>query len=136
MYLHLSNQCTHSSSLAANPTTGQCTPVARVIRMCDASKTKYGQLGAMISWSVIERDPKSARSFTMSCGCSGSTTGSLSHTIRIRNFAERGWKDTKRLSNRVLDHSGAPRSAVLSSMLRVLATQPRRKKELKLAHSH
>ena len=28
-----------------------------------------------------------------------------------QNFAERGWQDTKRLSNRVLDHSGAPQSA-------------------------
>ena len=28
-----------------------------------------------------------------------------------QNFAKRGWKDTKLLANRVLDHSGAPRSA-------------------------
>jgi hypothetical protein len=28
-----------------------------------------------------------------------------------QNFAEQGWKDTKLLSNRVLDHSGGPRSA-------------------------
>ena len=28
-----------------------------------------------------------------------------------QNFTEHGWKDTKLLANRVLDHSGAPRSA-------------------------
>ena len=33
-----------------------------------------------------------------------------------QNFAERGWKDTKQLSNQVLDHSGAPRSAWLLAL--------------------
>ena len=47
---------------------------------------KYGSLEPWMSWSVIEQGPKSARSFTMSCGRSESTTGSLSRTIRIRTL--------------------------------------------------
>jgi hypothetical protein len=36
-----------------------------------------------------------------------------------QNFAERGWKNTKMLANRVLDHSGAPQSAWCLSLSHV-----------------